>query len=67
MLGKSVSDILSLGNELRRQAKAKGVERETSCLDATNKIMQKDNFCFETHAQQSGHQLLGNEQEAHQN
>lgn len=26
MLGKSVSDLLSLGNELRRQEKAKGLE-----------------------------------------
>lgn len=66
MLGKAFQVSCHLGLSLGSRRKQREW-RETSCLDVTKKIMQKDNFCFETHAQQSGHQLLGNEQEAHQN
>lgn len=64
MLGKSVSEILALGNELRRQEKAKGAERDIlfRCYKQRRRIISALR-----HAQQSGHQLLGNEQEAHQN
>lgn len=66
MLGKEIQVSCLLGLSLGGKRKQRE-QRETSCLDVTNKIMQKDKFCFETHAQQSGHQLLGNKQEAHQN
>lgn len=50
---------MSLGGRRKQRE-----QKETSCLDVMNKITQQDCFCSEPHAQQAGHQLLGNEQEA---